>query len=60
MVAVSSILTTEPLSGIDLEVLDYQQTIISKGKSSNDGFAGIEIKENPIYLLQKKEMKGDT
>ena len=54
MVAVSSILTTEPLSGIDLEVLDYQQTIISKGKSSNDGFAGIEIKRKPYLLIAKK------
>lgn len=53
MVAVSNILTTEPLSGIDLEVLDYQQTIISKGKSGNDGFAQIDVKRKPYLLIAK-------
>ena len=53
MVAVNNILTTEPLSGIDLEVLDYQQTIISKGKSGSDGFAQIELKRKPYLLIAK-------
>lgn len=51
MVAVSNILTTEPMSGIELQVLDYQQQIIAKGKSGSDGFATIETKKKPWLLI---------
>lgn len=53
-VAVSNILTTEPMSGVDLEVMDYQQTIISKGSSGSDGFATIDVKRKPYLLIAKK------
>jgi len=53
-VAVSNILTTEPQDGVQLEVMDYQQTIISTGKSGNDGFAEIEVKRKPYLLIAKK------
>jgi uncharacterized protein YfaS (alpha-2-macroglobulin family) len=53
-VAVSNILTTEPMDDVDIEVLDYQQTIISKGKSGSDGFANIELKRKPYLLVAKK------
>lgn len=53
LVAVSNILTTEPMSGIDLEVLDYQQQLIVKGKSGSDGFATIELKRKPYLLVAK-------
>lgn len=53
-VAVSNILTTEPMSGVDLEVMDYQQTIISKASSSSDGFATIDVKRKPYLLIAKK------
>ncbi len=54
VVAVSNILTTEPMSGVDLEVMDYQQTIISKTSSSSDGFANIDLKRKPYLLIAKK------
>ncbi len=53
-VAVSNILTTAPMSGVELEVLDYQQTIISKGNSGSDGFANLELKRKPYLLIAKK------
>ena len=53
-VAVSSILTTTPMSGVTLEVLDYQQTVISKGSSNSDGFATIDLKRKPYLLVAKK------
>ncbi|MEI9955059.1 MAG: hypothetical protein WDM90_01790 [Ferruginibacter sp.] len=31
-VAVTNILTTEPMGDVDLEIMDYQQTIIGTGK----------------------------
>jgi uncharacterized protein YfaS (alpha-2-macroglobulin family) len=54
LVAVSNILTTEPMNGIDLEVMDYQQTIINKAKSGTDGFVNIDLKRKPWLLVAKK------
>ena len=54
MVAVSSILTTAPMSGVTLEVLDYQQSVISKASSDGDGFATIDLKRKPYLLVAKK------
>ncbi|MBX2933563.1 MAG: hypothetical protein KF825_04920 [Ferruginibacter sp.] len=54
LVAVSNILTTEPMDAVDIEVMDYQRTIISKGKSGSDGFANIELKRKPFLLVAKK------
>jgi len=54
LVAVSNILTTEPMDAVEIEVMDYQRTIISKGKSSGDGFATIDLNRKPFLLIAKK------
>ena len=54
VVAVSNILTTEPMSGVDIEIMDYQRTIISKGSSGGDGFANIDLKRKPFLLIARK------
>jgi uncharacterized protein YfaS (alpha-2-macroglobulin family) len=54
IVAVSNILSTEPMDGVELEVLDYQQQIIAKEKSGDDGFANFELKRKPYLLIAKK------
>ncbi len=54
MVAVSNILTTEPMSGVELEIMDYQQSIISKTSSGSDGFATLDVKRKPYLLIAKK------
>lgn len=54
LVAVSNILTTEPMNDVELEVMDYHQIIISKGKSGSDGFATIDTKRKPYLLIAKK------
>jgi alpha-2-macroglobulin len=53
-VAVSNILTTEPMGGVDLEIMDYQQSIINKVQSNGDGFANIDLKRKPYLLIAKK------
>lgn len=53
-VAVSNILTTEPMGDVDLEVMDYQQVIVGKSKSGGDGFANIDMKRKPYLLVAKK------
>ncbi len=54
VVAVSNILTTEPINNVELEVMDYQHVIINKGKSGSDGFATIDAKHKPYLLIAKK------
>ena len=53
-IAVSNILTTEPMGDVDLEIMDYQQTIISTSKSNGDGFATLDLKRKPYLLIAKK------
>ncbi len=55
MVAVSNILTTDPMEGVDLEVLDYQQQVIAKTKSGSDGFVTIDLKKKAYLLVAKKD-----
>lgn len=54
MVAANNIITTEPLSGVSIEALDYQQQIIGKANSNSDGIALIETKRKPFLLIAKK------
>ncbi|MFT3679020.1 MAG: MG2 domain-containing protein [Ferruginibacter sp.] len=54
-VAVTNILTTDPMEEVELEVLDYQQTIINRSKSGANGFADIELKRKPYLLVAKKD-----
>jgi alpha-2-macroglobulin len=54
MVAVSSIISTEPMSGAELIAMDYQNQVIGKGSSGSDGFGTIELKQKPYLLIAKK------
>lgn len=53
-VAVTNILTTEPMGDVDLEIMDYQQTIVGNAKSGADGFADVNVKRKPYLLIAKK------
>ncbi len=54
MIAVSNILTTEPMGGVELNLIDYQQTIITKTTSGSDGFANIDLSRKPYLLIARK------
>ena len=54
-IAVSDILTTEPMANVELHVLDYQQQIIAKANSDNDGFANFDLKRKPYLVIAKKD-----
>ncbi|MEO8762981.1 MAG: MG2 domain-containing protein [Ginsengibacter sp.] len=56
-IAVSDILTTEPMANVELDVLDFQQQIIAKAKSDKDGFATIELKRKPYLVIAKQNMQ---
>lgn len=54
LVAANNILTTEPMSGVSIEALDYQQQIIGKASSNKDGIALLETKRKPFLIVAKK------
>jgi uncharacterized protein YfaS (alpha-2-macroglobulin family) len=54
VIAVSDILSTEPMAGVELNILDYQQQVIGKSSSGSDGFATIDLKQKPYLLIAKK------
>ncbi len=53
-VAANDIISTKPMSGVDFQVLDYQQQIVGKATSNSDGIAMIDIKRKPYLLVAKK------
>ncbi len=53
-VAVSNLITTNPMNGVELQVLDYQNQVIGTGKSDGDGLAQIAIKRKPYLLIAKQ------
>lgn len=53
-VAASNIITTDAISNVELEVLDYQQQIIGKGITSADGTVAIPLKRKPYLLVAKQ------
>ena len=53
-VAVTDIRTTLPLSGVKVEIYNYQQQKISETTTDSDGFADIQLDEKPFLLVAKK------
>lgn len=54
-IAVSNILTTDPMNGIELELLDFQNQVIQKSSSDKDGFAHFELNRKPFLLVAKNK-----
>jgi alpha-2-macroglobulin len=53
MVAVSDLVTTEPIPNVELEVYDYQNQLIGRKKSGPDGIARIECSHKPYLIIAK-------
>ncbi|MCR8560556.1 hypothetical protein KXD93_23075 [Mucilaginibacter sp. BJC16-A38] len=53
LVAVTNILTAKPMSGVELELLDYQKQVIFKTTSDGDGLAKFDMKRKPYLLVAK-------
>lgn len=53
-VAVTSIQTTDPLQGVELEVLDYQLQIVGNSTSGSNGLATIDANRKPYLLIARK------
>ncbi|MFY8128328.1 MAG: alpha-2-macroglobulin family protein [Chitinophagaceae bacterium] len=53
-VATNDIISTNPLSGVQITALDYQQQIIGKGFTNSDGITVIDLKRKPFLIVAKK------
>ena len=55
--AVNDLRTTKPLSGVELEVLNYQQQVIARLKTDGSGLAKLDKLDGVPYLLLAKQGK---
>jgi len=53
-VIVSDLRSTQPLSDITVELLNYQLQPLAKGKTDSDGIAVISTKEKPFLVIASK------
>ncbi len=53
-VAVTDLKTTEPLSGITIEVYNFQQQLMESTSTDQDGFASINLEGKPFLLIAKR------
>ncbi|HET6556155.1 MAG TPA: MG2 domain-containing protein [Prolixibacteraceae bacterium] len=54
LVACSDIQTAMPLSGVKLEIYNYQLQLIATGESNNDGFCTIQVSQKPFMLVAEQ------
>ncbi|TWR31036.1 hypothetical protein FPZ43_00695 [Mucilaginibacter pallidiroseus] len=54
LVAVTDILSAQPMDGVELELLDYQKQVIHKATSDAEGMARFDLKRKPYLLVAKK------
>ncbi|MBY0424540.1 MAG: hypothetical protein K2Q22_02795, partial [Cytophagales bacterium] len=58
-VAVTNMLTTEPISGAQVELYDYQHQILGESSTDNNGWAKFSTRKSPFFLIVKdKEQRG--
>jgi uncharacterized protein YfaS (alpha-2-macroglobulin family) len=53
VVAVTNIMDAQPMSGVTLELLDYQRQLLTTTKSDGDGLAKFDLKHKPYLLVAK-------
>ncbi len=53
LILANDLKTTKPLSGVQLELYDYQQQLIGKASTGSDGKAIISSTKNPFALIAK-------
>ena len=53
-IAVTNILSAQPMSGVSLELLDFQKQVMLKTTSDADGLAKFDLKRRPYLLVAKQ------
>ncbi len=59
MVIASDIISTDAIDDVNIQVLDYQQQVIAKGTTNDEGIALLDLKRKPYLVVARKgEEKG--
>ncbi|MCK4562846.1 MAG: hypothetical protein KAT78_08065, partial [Flavobacteriaceae bacterium] len=53
-IAITDLKTTAPISGVEVEIYNFQNQIIEKQTTDNDGFLQVDLKKKPFLLIAKK------
>ncbi len=53
-VIATDIRTTQPLDGVEVKLLDYQQQVIQTAVTNSEGFAKVEVPRKPFMLIASK------
>jgi uncharacterized protein YfaS (alpha-2-macroglobulin family) len=53
LIVATDLLTAKTLSGVTLELLDYQRQVIHTVKTDGDGMASFDLKRKPFLLIAK-------
>ncbi len=53
LVIATNLITAKTLSGVSIELLDYQRQVIQTVKTDGDGMASFELKRKPFLLVAK-------
>ena len=53
LIVATDLLTAKPLSGVSLELQDYQRQILTTVKTDGDGLAIFDLKRKPFLLIAK-------
>ncbi len=52
--AVTNLLTTQPETGVELKLLNYQNQLIETVTTDNNGFAKVDLQKKPFLLVAQK------
>ena len=55
IVFTTNLVDTRLMAGVEIQVFDYQQQLIAKGKTDDQGKAVIALKDKPFVITAKKE-----
>ena len=53
LVAIANLVTTKPLSGVEIEIFNYQHQKIGNATTDGDGFCTIALSSKPFLLIAK-------
>lgn len=53
LVVATDLLTAKPMSGVTMDLLDYQRQVISTVQTDGDGMARFDLKRKPFLLVAK-------
>lgn len=55
VVIATDMITAKPMTGAEIKILDYQQQIVGKGTTDQDGFARLTVSRKPFLVIASKD-----